>query len=75
MRKILGLLNLFLILILIFLPVSVHSQERVDSLCIYFQVNRFDVDSSFNGNGLRMKAFAEKILQGGQRIGNGCILS
>lgn len=67
MRKILGLLNLFLILILIFLPVSVHSQERVDSLCIYFQVNRFDVDSSFNGNGLRMKAFAEKILQGGGR--------
>lgn len=61
MRKILGLLNLFLI----FLPVSVHSQERVDSLCIYFQVNRFDIDSSFNGNGLRMKAFAEKILQGG----------
>lgn len=63
MRKILGLLSLFSILM--FFSVSAHSQERVDSLCIYFQVNRFDIDSSFNENGRRMKAFAERIRPGG----------
>lgn len=63
MRKILGLFGLFSILM--FLPVSLRSQEREDSLCIYFQVNKFEIDTSFNDNGSRMNAFAEKIKWGG----------
>lgn len=73
MRKILGLFGLFSILM--FLPVSLHSQEREDSLCIYFQVNKFEIDTSFNDNGSRMNAFAEKIKWGGDPIVRNYILS
>ena len=65
MRKILGLLSFFSILMSF--PVLSYSQEqwKEESLSIYFRVNSSEIDSSFNENGRRMKAFAERILQGG----------
>ncbi len=65
MRKILGLLSFFSILMSF--PVLSYSQEqwKEESLSIYFRVNSSEIDSSFNENGRRMNAFAERILQGG----------
>lgn len=65
MRKILGLLSFFSILMSF--PVLSYSQGqwKEESLSIYFRVNSSEIDSSFSENGRRMKAFAERILQGG----------